>query len=229
MPNATMASIFSLNVGGPREVEWNRRRLSTGFYKSPVEGSVRVSSDAVEHDHVADLRVHGGPHKAVYAFPSEHYPEWERVFPDSDWPWGAFGENLTLTGLLEDQVCLGDRFRIGTCELEIRQPRMPCFKFAIRVGDKSAITHMITTSQTGYYFGITREGSLQKGDTLNLVGGPTFDGTPGLSIAAFNDLTYANQENPTNPHDLRLALASPALPPKWRERFEQRLGAMDAG
>ncbi|MFT5422332.1 MAG: MOSC domain-containing protein YiiM [Phycisphaerales bacterium] len=226
MPSTTTASIASLNVGSATQVEWNGKPVSTGIYKSPIEGPLRVGADRVEGDHVADLRVHGGPDKAVYAFPSEHYAGWQSAFPEADWTRGAFGENLTLTGLLESRVCLGDRFRIGSAELEIRQPRMPCFKFAIRVGGRSAIGHMIKTGHSGFYFGITREGELSAGDTLELVGGPTYDGTPGLSIAAFNDLTYANADNPKNLADLKLALASPALPPEWRERFGQRLAKL---
>jgi len=225
-PSTSAPFVLSLNVGCERQVEWNDATVPTGIYKSAVNGPVRLANHAVAGDHVADLRVHGGPDKAVYAFPSEHYPAWREVFPEADWSWGAFGENLTTEGLLEDTVCIGDRFRCGSAEIEARQPRMPCYKFTIRVGDKSAIDRMIKTRHTGYYFGITREGELSSGDPLELVAGPTSEGTPGLSIAAFNGLIYGKD---ATAEALRAAAEALALPESWRRKFMERAAKSETG
>jgi MOSC domain-containing protein YiiM len=119
-----MAQIVSVNVGLPREVEWRGRTVSTGIFKEPIEGRVRVLELNLKGDGQADLTVHGGPAKAVYLYPAEHYPYWQTELA-RDLPWGMFGENLTTDGLLEDEVNIGDRFRIGATELVVTQPRMP--------------------------------------------------------------------------------------------------------
>src|ERR1700709_2105415 len=120
--------ILSVNVGLPRPAVWKGRRIMTGIFKEPVAGRVRVRRHNLDGDGQADLSVHGGPEKAVYAYPSEHYPFWRRELELAELPWGAFGENLTTEGWWEDEVHVGDRFRIGTAELVVTQPRMPCFK-----------------------------------------------------------------------------------------------------
>src|SRR5262245_50671253 len=123
--------LISLNVGLPRTVEWQGKMVRTSIWKSPVDGRIRVSKLNLEGDQQSDLSVHGGTDKAVYAYPSEHYPYWRRKVPDRDFPWGAFGENFTTEGLLEEDVRIGDRFEIGSAEFIVKQPRMPCFKLGI--------------------------------------------------------------------------------------------------
>src|SRR5438552_8126480 len=126
--------VVSVNVGGPREVEWRGRRVRTSIWKTPVAGRVRVGRLDLEGDEQSDLAVHGGPDKAVYVYPSEHYDDWRRELPGTDLPWGAFGENLTIQGLLEDGVRIGDRLRAGSAEVSVTQPRMPCYKLGVRFG-----------------------------------------------------------------------------------------------
>src|SRR5436309_13543575 len=132
--------IISINVGLPREVEWRNEIVRTSIYKEPVTGRVRVDRLNIDGDRQSDLTVHGGVNKAVYVYPSEHYQFWRKELPDSELPWGAFGENLTTTGLIEEDVRIGDRFASGSAELIVTQPRMPCFKLTIRL-DRP---HMIT-------------------------------------------------------------------------------------
>ena len=120
--------IVSVNVGLPREVTWQGKVVTTGIFKEPVDGAVMMRTLNLDGDAQADLTVHGGPSKAVYAYPSEHYGYWRRDLPGVDLPWGMFGENLTSEGLLEEAVYIGDRFRIGGTEVMVTEPRMPCYK-----------------------------------------------------------------------------------------------------
>lgn len=204
------AMVISVNVGGVRQVPWKGRTVATGIFKAPVDGPVRVRGVNLEGDDQADRTVHGGPDKAVYAFPTEHYPAWREAFPAIEMPWGAFGENLTTQGLLEQDVRIGDRFRVGTVELTVTQPRMPCFKFAIRMGDPRVLRHMIETGHTGFYFAISREGELQAGDTVQYLGGPD----DGLPVA---ELTRLYHRRDADERTLRAAAASPGLPETWRD------------
>src|ERR1700722_2885415 len=119
--------VISVNVGLPREITWNGDQVETGIFKEPVQGQVPVKRSNLTGDKQADLSVHGGPDKAVYAYPVEHYAYWRRELPDRDLTWGIFGENLTTDGLQESLVHIGDRFRIGTVELVVTQPRLPCY------------------------------------------------------------------------------------------------------
>ncbi|HSC71578.1 MAG TPA: MOSC domain-containing protein, partial [Candidatus Methylomirabilis sp.] len=126
--------LVSVNVGLPREVAAKGKRVRTGIFKEPVDGRVLLRTLNLEGDRQADLTVHGGPSKAVYAYPSEHYQYWRKELPDMHLPWGMFGENFTTEGLLEGQVHVGDRFRIGSAELMVTEPRLPCYKLGVRFG-----------------------------------------------------------------------------------------------
>ena len=126
--------VLSVNVGIPAQVAAGRAMVLTSIFKSPVEGRVAVRRHNLDGDRQSDLTVHGGPYKAVYCYPSEHYPYWKQQLPDMDLPWGMFGENLTTEGLAEDAVSIGDQFRVGSAVLQVTQPRMPCFKLGIRFG-----------------------------------------------------------------------------------------------
>src|SRR6185295_12623664 len=141
----------SVQVGLPREVAWHGKAVLTGIFKQPVAGPVLVRALNLEGDVQADLAVHGGADKAVYAYPAEHYELWRRELPDLDLPWGAFGENLTTSGLDEDSVCLGDRFRIGGAELVVTQPRLPCYKLEVRFGRDGMVRRFLESRRTGFY------------------------------------------------------------------------------
>jgi MOSC domain-containing protein YiiM len=166
------ARVVSVNVGRERLVPWRGRMIPTGIYKEPVAGRVSVHGDKVEGDDVADLRVHGGWSKAVYAYPAEHYDFWREELPGHDLPWGTFGENLTIEGLAEDGVAIGERFRIGSAELEVTDPRLPCFKLAIKIGRPDIIKRFLRSGRTGFYLAIIRPGDIGTGDGIERLGRP---------------------------------------------------------
>jgi MOSC domain-containing protein YiiM len=161
--------VISINVGLPREVEWRNEIIRTSIYKEPVTGRVRVNRLNIEGDRQSDLTVHGGVNKAVYVYPSEHYEFWRNELPDFELSWGAFGENLTTTGLIEDDVRLGDRFAIGSAEFVVTQPRMPCFKLTIRCGRADMIKRFYRSGRSGFYLAVANEGEIGAGDEIALL------------------------------------------------------------
>src|SRR5437667_6254660 len=131
MQPASLMQVISVNVGVPREVDWKGRTVVTGIFKESVEGRIAVRRLNLEGDRQADLSVHGGPEKAVYVYPSEHYADWRHELQRSDLAWGMFGENFTTKGILENETNIGDKFRIGSALVMVTQPRMPCYKLGI--------------------------------------------------------------------------------------------------
>src|SRR5512135_1720932 len=160
-------AVVSVNVGLPRTVAWQGSLVSTGIFKSPVGGAVPVARHNLAGDGQADPSVHGGEHKAVYLYPSEHYAFWRELL--GDLPWGAFGENLTTAGLDEREVRIGDRLRAGTAELVVTQPRLPCFKLGIRFGRADMEKRFLQSGRTGFYASVAREGEVRSGDAITLV------------------------------------------------------------
>lgn len=158
--------VLSVNVGLPREVDWHGKRVLTSIWKSPVAGAVNVGPVNLEGDRQSDLTVHGGPQKSVYVYPSEHYAAWRQELPAADLAWGAFGENLTIDGLLEHEVRPGDRLRIGSAEFEVTVPRLPCFKLGIRFGDDRMIRRFAMSGRSGFYLTVISQGALQAGDEI---------------------------------------------------------------
>lgn len=161
--------VLSVNVGLPRIVEYNGDPISTGIYKDPVEWVVRVNELNLEGDGQADLTVHGGYYKAVYVYPSEHYPFWRSEYPGLELPFAMFGENLTTEGLTEKDVNVGDRFRIGTAEFLVTQPRLPCYKLGIRFGRVDIIKRFLKSGLSGFYLAIEKTGVLQMGDAIEFI------------------------------------------------------------
>jgi MOSC domain-containing protein YiiM len=149
--------LLSVNVGPPRQVEWRGRIVSTGIFKSPVEGRVRLRTLNLDGDKQVDLTVHGGPDRAVYAYPSEHYDFWRAELNQPELPWGSFGENFTTAGLIEDAVHVGDQFRIGTALLTVTQPRLPCYKLGIRLNNAGLVNRFLQTDRSGFYMGSSRK------------------------------------------------------------------------
>jgi len=143
--------------------------IYSGFVKKPVTGEVKVGKLNLEGDHQADLTVHGGIDKAVYAYPSEHYPFWVEKYPDMEIPWGSFGENLTTEGLLESEVHLGDRLGVGSTELEVTQPRFPCYKLGLRFGTQAILKTFLDSERSGYYLKVLREGKVKAGDSIEAI------------------------------------------------------------
>lgn len=208
--------ILSLQVGGPREVEHQGRTVLTSIYKFPVTGRVPVDRLNIAGDQQSDLTVHGGFDKAVYAYPSEHYPLWLEDDPGLDLPWGAFGENLTTEGLSEETVHIGDRLRAGTAEFIVTQPRMPCFKLAIRLDRPAIGKPFLQSRRTGFYLRVLKEGEIAAGDPIEVSGRDEH----GVSVAEIVSL-YTTERH--NQELLRRAVQLPALPEEWRDYFGQNL------
>lgn len=161
--------LISVCVGLPREVNWKGKAVTTGIFKQPVQGRVMMRSLNLEGDQQADLTVHGGVEKAIYAYPMEHYAYWRQELPDEAFPWGAFGENLTVEGLLETTVNIGDRFRIGNAEVMVTQPRFPCFKLNLKFGRDDMVKRFLNSRLSGIYFSVLQEGEIGAGDAIELI------------------------------------------------------------
>ena len=212
--------VVSVNVGLPREVVWRGKRIATAIGKQPVAGRVAVRALNLDGDRQADLRVHGGPDKAVYAYASESYELWRRERPELELPWGRFGENLTTEGLLEEDVSVGDRFRVGTAELVVTQPRLPCFKLGIRVGRDAFVTEFLERGLLGFYLAVAREGEVAAGDPIVEV-----ERDPdGFRVGEVGRL-YARDRDDVE--GLRRAAGIAALPETWRDHFRRRLASLD--
>ena len=166
---AIIKKVLSVNVGLPQIVEYNGEPVLTGIFKSPVEGTVNVEEMNLEGDRQADLRVHGGRYKAVYAYPSENYDFWRSELPDVALVHGHLGENLTVAGLLEKDVNVGDRLRIGSAEFVVTQPRSPCYKLNIRFGRNDMIKRFVKSGLSGFYLSIEKTGVLASGDEIAVI------------------------------------------------------------
>ena len=211
-----MKRVISVNVGLPKDVAVRGETVRTGIWKSPIDGPVNVRHHNLDGDRQADLTVHGGPNKAVYAYPSEHYEYWRAELPDATLPWAAFGENLTTEGLLEGDVRVGDELSIGSAVLRVIQPRLPCFKLGIRFGRLDMIKRFLRSRRTGFYFRVVTEGSLETGNAITLKRAPF----PSVTIKEMVDLFVSGEPD----HELlHRAAAVPGLPEFWREQFEELL------
>jgi len=161
--------VISVNVGLPKDIAIGDSLVSTGIFKEPVTGVVRLRSLNLDGDRQADLTVHGGPDKAVYVYPSEHYPFWQKELGLSHLEWGAFGENLSVEGLFEDSIAIGDCLGIGSAVLQVTQPRLPCFKLAAKFERDDIIKMFLNSRRTGLYVRVLEEGALQAGDSISLL------------------------------------------------------------
>jgi MOSC domain-containing protein YiiM len=162
--------ILSVNVGSPREVTWQGKLVTTGIFKESVKAPILLRTLNLDGAQQADLTVHGGVNKVVYAYPSEHYLFWRAELPGTDLPWGMFGENFTTEGLLEEAVYIGDRFRIGETEVMVTEPRMPCYKLGIKFGRTDIIKRFLASRRTGFYFAVVQKGMVGVGDAIKLIG-----------------------------------------------------------
>ncbi|HEY6217062.1 MAG TPA: MOSC domain-containing protein [Pyrinomonadaceae bacterium] len=208
--------IISINVGRPQLVIWNGEPVSTGIFKEPLAGRVMLRTLNLDGDRQADLTVHGGPEKAVYAYPAEHYDFWKRELPDMELPWGMFGENFTTEGMSETEINVGDKFRVGSAELMATQPRMPCYKLGIRFGRTDIIKRFLMSERSGIYFSVLKEGEVGAGDEFELLE----KNASGVRVV---DVTRLYSSDKKNVDLLRQAIASDALPSSWREYFQKRL------
>lgn len=208
--------LISIQVGRPREIEWNGKPVLTSIFKDPVPGPVRVHRLNLAGDEQADLSVHGGKDKAVYAYPSEHYSYWRDRLPGVALPWGAFGENLTTEGLSESSLSIGDRLRIGSALFLVTQPRMPCYKLAARFGRTDMVERFLDSGRSGFYLAVLQEGSISPGDPIER----TAEARSSVTVAEVARLYTPGYAEPDL---LRRAVHAPGLPDGWRERFRKRL------
>jgi MOSC domain-containing protein YiiM len=213
--------IISLNVAQPRLVQYKGATMSTGIFKQPVHGPVALRSLNLDGDRQADLSVHGGPYKAVYGYPSEHYEFWRIELPEMALPWGMFGENFTTEGLFENDLHIGDRLQVGTAILVVRQPRIPCFKLAAKFRRDDILQRFLRSGRSGFYFSVEQEGIVQAGDLLEFLNHER----EAISIAEMNRLFVSDKYDREL---LEKAVATPALPESWRDYFTERLPGANA-
>ena len=208
--------LVSLNVGLPREVVHQGRAVSTGIFKEPVAGQVLLRRTNLDGDRQADLRVHGGADKAVYLYPFEHYAFWAAETGRDDFVYGQFGENFTVTGLLEDDIGIGDVLGVGQARLQVSQPRSPCFKLGIRMGDDEFPVRFAAANRTGFYLRVLEEGKVQAGDAIRIL-------ERAAGSMSVRDLFALRQAADATRTDYERAARLPGLSASWRAAFEKRL------
>jgi len=208
--------IISLNVARPRLVVYKGVTINTGIFKQPVSGPVPLRTLNLDGDRQADLTVHGGPNKAVYGYPSEHYAFWRAEFPEMDLPWGMFGENFTTEGVHERDLHIGDRLQVGEAVILVRQPRMPCYKLAVRFQRDDMLERFLDSGRSGFYFSVEKEGTVAVGDSFEFLS----RAKEAVTIAEMNRIFASDRYNRPL---LQKAIATPALPESWREYFVERL------
>ena len=213
--------LISVNVGLPREIDVNGKTVRTSIWKNPVQGRVHVSTLNLDGDQQSDLTVHGGVDKAVYLYPSEHYAYWRGELPEAELPWGAFGENFSTKGILEDQIRIGDRLRVGSAEFIVTQPRMPCYKLGIRFNRRDIVKRFLASKRTGFYLAVLREGELGEGDEIDFIAKQE----TGVTITEIVNL-YSTDAH--NQELLGRAIEVPALSQSWKDYLRKRLWNADA-
>lgn len=212
--------LCSLNIALPQTVAWQGREVRTAIFKQPVSHPVRVTSMGPAGDGVGDPAVHGGEHKAVYAFPQEHYEHFARLLHRDDFVPGQFGENLTTSGLLETEVSIGDRFSIGSAVFEVTQPREPCFKLGLRMNNPGIVKPFLKSRRTGFYLRVVTEGELQSGQSIKWVE----RADDSISVSEITRVRYFDQDDR---EVLEVAVGLDRLTPGWREAFQVQLARLN--
>src|SRR5262249_8386102 len=214
--------VISVNAGLPRTVQWKGEAVSTGIFKAPVSGRIPLRILNFDGDRQADLSVHGGPDKAVYVYPAEHYAYWQRELPGMTLPWGMFGENLTTEGLQDDDTLqIGDRFRIGSAEVVVSQPGLPCFKLGLKFGRDDIVKRFLASGRTGFYFKVVAEGEVAAGDPVVLV-------ERAKDSMAVSEITRLYARDRDDLEGLRRIVGVAALPDDWRDYFKEQIDRIGA-
>jgi MOSC domain-containing protein YiiM len=214
-----VAKVISLNVALPSTVNFRGQAVTTGIFKEPVKGRIKLRRLNLDGDKQADLTVHGGPDKALYAYPAEHYDYWKKRLPNMKLPWGMFGENLTTEELFEDQVNIGDVFRIGSSEVVATQPRMPCYKLGVKFGSMDIVRQFMESKLTGIYFRVLKEGDVGAGDEIELISRDDNN----VTVKDIVRLVSSRGDEEI----IRRAIHIKALPEAWRQEFLAYLGKQD--
>ena len=218
--NLRVMKLISVNVGLPKLVLSRGEPVSTGIYKHPVTKRIALRKLNLEGDRQADLSVHGGPYKAVYGYPSEHYEFWRREFPGMNLPWGMFGENFTTEGMFEDELNIGDKFKVGTATVMVTQPRLPCYKLGIKFGRTDILRRFLQSGRTGFYFSVIEEGEVGVGDELDLLE----KSRHGVRVS---DITRLYVSGTDDTELLQRASAVEELPESWRAYFQELLETLE--
>jgi MOSC domain-containing protein YiiM len=208
--------LISLNVARPRLTVYNGNTINTGIFKEPVSGAVPLRTLNLDGDQQADLAVHGGPNKAVYAYPSEHYGFWREELPGTNLPWGMFGENFTTEGLFERDLHVGDRIKIGSAIIVVRQPRVPCYKLAAKFRRNDILARFLRSGRSGFYFSVEREGVVAAGDSFEVLSQEPV-------VVTIAEMNHLFSDDRYNRELLDKAIATPALPEDWRDYLRKRL------
>jgi MOSC domain-containing protein YiiM len=211
--------VLSVNVALPRLAAWRGQTFNTGIFKEPVAGPVMMRQLDLDGDRQADLSVHGGPYKAVYAYPAEHYKFWKKEFPEMELPWGQFGENLTTEGLNEKDTHIGDVLRAGQATVQVTQPRVPCFKLAAKFQRDDILKRFLQSGRSGFYFSVIEEGLVAAGDAIERVQ----EDANGISVSDINKLF----NHGTDIALMRRVIQLEALPLDWREHFAELLAELE--
>jgi len=206
--------LLSLNISGLRQVEHRGKTVGTGIFKEPVTGPVKATRLTLEGDRQVDLRYHGGEHKAIYAYPHEHYATWAEELGRDDLTFGQFGENFTTEGLLETNVHIGDRFRVGEALVEVTQPRVPCFKLGIKMGDPHFVRIFLESERCGFYLRVLEEGAVEAGDAIE----QEFTHPERISIQYIHHLYF---QDSLNKDEIKRALTVEALSKEWRQQLRE--------
>lgn len=183
--------IISTNIGETKTIQWNGKEVSTGIFKYSVDEPIILGAEDVEKDNVIDRRYHGGIDKACYLYSADHYKYWQKLYPDIEMPWGMFGENLTVEGLHEAEVNIGNIYKIGETLVQVTQPRQPCFKLEFRFHDKEIVRKFVDSGFSGVYVRVLEKGEIYAGDKMELV-----EEKDALSIQKVYELLYASEYNP---------------------------------
>ncbi len=224
-----MMKLVSVNTGMPREVSWHGRKVTTAIFKEPVKGRLALRKLNLDRDRQADLTVHGGEHKAIYCYPLAHYDYWKRELPGQELPMGMFGENFTIDDggpgllggqeLMEESVHLGDRFSVGTAEVAVTQPRLPCYKLGVRFGSDDMVKRFLASGRTGFYVAVVREGEVGAGDEMKVIAREP----NAVAVSEITRLYVAKRFGEAEIRAVRRALRVAELPESWKEYFRERL------
>ena len=217
---APKPSLLSVNVGMPRDVAWQGRTVHTGIWKRPVQGPSMVRRLNIDGDGQGDLNGHGGEQRAVLVYQIQSYRHWQEHFGRDDFSYGQFGENLTVDGLPDDQVCIGDRYRMGEAEFEVTQPRVTCYRVGLRLGEPDLPALLVSHRRPGFYMRVIREGHIQAGDQII----KTTTGPGAVSVAEADALLYLPGRDAAK---LRVAVQIPALSPGWQDSFRELIAGED--
>ena len=215
--------LVSVNTGLPREVQWHGRIVTTGIFKEPAKGRVALRKLNLDGDRQADLTVHGGEYKAVYCYPLAHYDYWKKELPGRELRMGMFGENFTVddgwAGLPEESVHLGDRFSVGSAEVAVTQPRLPCYKLGVRFGSDDMVKRFLASGRTGFYVMVIREGEVGVGDEMKMMAREA----NAVAVSEITHLYVVKRYGEAEIGVVRRALRVAELPESWKEYFWERL------